>query len=282
MFNNRGLKIIFTGSIIFLGSMPAIARLGDIWTDFQFYANDLKTYLNNNVPDTLKPYQLQSQTAITNSNGALNIPNPNTAASSVNSLIVQYSMSNKYENNPAVFSMTAGNEIQRQITRGSVESVLGANGQSRLKSKFQDTQITVAKIGELANTAAINKKQKQIEIQAAADGIGNLVNQVASGANPLIGSMLGNQAVLTRLTWEGLSDLELQSINIQTEQSKIAGETLATMMLLHQDMQYSNLNLANISQQVDDINRSRRVDTSAEVGRLLRATSQTDLLGRKN
>ncbi len=74
----------------------------------------------------------------------------------------------------------------------------------------------------------------------------------------------------------------LQNINIQNEQSKIIGETLGNTIQIHESLQYSNLNLANISEQMDEVNRARRVDTSAEVARLLRVTSQTDLLGRKN
>ena len=274
------LPHLLLSSIAFLGSLPAMAGLGDVWTDFQYYANDFKNYLNSNISE-MKPLESQSQTAIANSNGALNIPNPNAAAKSVKDGVIPYSISSKYENNSAVFGMIVGNEVQRQITRASVDGVLGSNGQSKLKGQLQNTQITVSKVSELANTASINKKQKEIEIQAAANGIGNLAASTLGAINPSFGSMLSSQSKLTQLTWEGLADLELQNINIQNQQSKIAGETLATTISIHRDLQYSNLNLANISQQVDDANRARRVDTSAEVARLLRVTSQTDLIGRK-
>ncbi|WP_323374455.1 hypothetical protein [Nostoc commune] len=38
--------------------------------------------------------------------------------------------------------------------------------------------------------------------------------------------------------------------------------------------------MANISQQSEETNRARRVETSTEAARLLRATSQMDLFGR--
>ena len=58
------------------------------------------------------------------------------------------------------------------------------------------------------------------------------------------------------------------------------GENLAQTMQLHQTLQYSNLNLANISQEMEESNRARRVNASAEAARLLRTTSQVDLIGR--
>jgi hypothetical protein len=76
------------------------------------------------------------------------------------------------------------------------------------------------------------------------------------------------------------ANLQLQSIKIQTEQAKMAAETLAQGLQNNQSLQYQNLNLANISQQMAIANRSQRVETAAEAARLLRATSQMDLLGR--
>ena len=52
-------------------------------------------------------------------------------------------------------------------------------------------------------------------------------------------------------------------------------------MQTNQSLQYSNLNLASISQQMDDINRSRRVDSATETARLMRTTAQIDLFGRE-
>jgi hypothetical protein len=72
-----------------------------------------------------------------------------------------------------------------------------------------------------------------------------------------------------------------ETIKIQQEQSKIVAETFAQTLQNNQSLQYSNLNLANISQQAEEANRARRVETSTEAARLLRASSQLDLFGRK-
>jgi hypothetical protein len=277
-------KIIFlTFSLVLLGTLPVMASLGNVWTDFQYYALDLQNYLKAQIPDTLKPLEVQTQTAITNSTASLKIPNPNVAGNSVSQQITQYSISDKFENNSAVRGKMVRNEIARQITRSSVEGVLGRNGQARLSIDLQNTQKAVDDTAVFANNAAANKNKKQIEIEQQVLGAGSILNGLANTnlSSSILGSLQSNQAQLAKLTWEGLSDLELQNINIEREQSRIMGETLGNTIQMHEALQYSNLNLANISQEMDEVNRAKRVDTSAEVARLLRATSQTDLLGRK-
>ncbi|MBF2063258.1 MAG: hypothetical protein IGS39_02320 [Calothrix sp. C42_A2020_038] len=283
MYKNY-FKITVFSSALVLMTLPAMAGLGNIWTDFQAYSNDLRNYVVNNLSDTLKPYEVQTQTAINNSSGAIGIPNPNTAGKIVQDQITQYSLSEKFETNSAVNGAIVKNKIGRHITLGAVESTLGRNGQSQTRNKLQNAEKAVNDIISIANTAETNKRQKQIEIQAVANA--NPLNNLsgfAADANPissLIAPML-NQSKLTQLTWEGLADLELQNINQRREQSKLIAATLGTTVHIHQDLQYTNLNLTNISQQIDETNRARRVDTSAEVARLLQVTSQTDLLGRR-
>ena len=75
--------------------------------------------------------------------------------------------------------------------------------------------------------------------------------------------------------------MQLQNIEIENQQSKIIADNLGQTIKLNQNLQYSNLNLANISQEIESSNRAVRVNTSAEAARLLRTTSQVDLLGRK-
>jgi hypothetical protein len=273
-------KIIFLAlSFTLLGTLPVIASLGDVWTNFQYYGVDLQNYLKTNISDTLKPLEVQSQTAITNSTGSLKIPNPNVAGNSVSQQVTQYSLSDKFENNSAVNGAMVRNNINRQITRGSVDGAIGTNGQARLSAVLQNTQIAASNITAIASSATSNKQ--------VTDGLINQVIVLPPTGNPIAdasGLLLNAQAQtqLTRVIGKGLLDLELQNINIQDQQSKMVAETLGNTIQIHESLQYSNLNLANISEQMDEVNRAKRVDTSAEVARLLRVTSQTDLLGRKN
>ncbi|MBW4510266.1 MAG: hypothetical protein KME64_27655 [Scytonematopsis contorta HA4267-MV1] len=268
--------VLFAGFLTMVGVFPAMANLGDVWTNFQFYGNDLQNYLKNNASDTLKPLESQTQTAVNNSIGAAKVPNPNNVGSTIKQQVTQYSLGDKFENNSAVRSMMVRNEIERQITRGSVDGVFGRDGQNRLRDKLQNTQKAVFDINVIARNAATQKEIQQRKITMA-----NPISQLTGGV-PLdagvFSSFMNNQSQLIQLSWEGLADLELQNINIQREQSKIMGETLGNTTQIHESLQYSNLNLANISQQMDEINRAKRVDTSAEVSRLLRVTSQTELI----
>ncbi len=261
--------IILTLSLVSLGVLPVAAQystnssqLGQVWTDFQSYSTDLQNYFQYNLTDDLKPVELQSRNALNNAKGELNIPNPVTAGQKVRDDLILYSRSDRFENNAAVRGNLVSNELNRVITRGAVSGVLGENGQIRSKIKLIDTERSLQNITGFA--------------QAAEEQTQNLLSKIpipvfdASKLDPAT-------AILAQL----LNANQSQSIKIQQEQSKIVGETFAQTIQTNQSLQYSNLNLANISQQAEEANRARRVETSTEAARLLRATSQIDLFGRK-
>ncbi|MDZ7958711.1 MAG: hypothetical protein RMY34_12665 [Aulosira sp. DedQUE10] len=256
--------ILFTLGLGLLVTVPAMAQLGGVLTDFQSYSGDLQKYLQNNLSGTLKPLEIQSQNAITDSTGQLNLPNPIAAGDRVSNDIILYSVSDKFDNNPVLKSTTVNNEINRLITRSSVASILGKNGQIRTKVKLQNTEDTLQNIAQIAQEADESHQSFLQDLQQK-------VGQAGAASVPGLSALLS----------AGQSDLQLQTLKIQSEQSKIVGETLAQTMQVNHFMQYSNLNLANISQQMDENNRARRVDSSAEAARLLRTTSQMDLFGRK-
>ncbi|WYL94695.1 MAG: hypothetical protein HEQ35_13295 [Gloeotrichia echinulata IR180] len=259
---------LLTFSLAFLAMLPAMAQLGRVWTDFQSYSVDLQNYLKTNIQENLKSVEPQAQTAIYNATGQVNIPNPITAGKrfreqNENMLT---STSDKFENNSAVRSALVSNEINRSITRGAVEGVLGSGGQNRSKNK-------------LLNTERIIKNLEKLTDQSNEDS-NNILKQINSVAN--VAANLGNPVVsdLSNLS-QLINSNQQQALKIQQEQTKIVAETFAQTIQTNQSLQYSNLNLANISQQMDEANRARRVDTSAEGARLLRTTSQLDLFGRK-
>ncbi len=260
--NNMYKTTILTVSLAFLVILPATAQLGSqlgsVWTDFQSYSVDLQNYLKTNLRDNLKPVEPQAQTAIYNATGDLNIPNPNTAGQSFRNQnqIMPDSNSDKFENNSTVRSALVSNEINRSITRGAVDGFLGINGQIRLKTKLINTENSLKSIGAIINNSNQN--------------INNFLTTFSPPSTDLVSSALSQ-----------LLRSNLQTIQIQQEQATIVAETFAQTIQTNQSLQYSNLNLANISQQMDEANRARRVDTSAEAARLLRTSSQLDLFGRK-
>ncbi|WP_375496697.1 hypothetical protein [uncultured Nostoc sp.] len=264
---------IFTLTLLSLAILPVMAQqdqtlVGQVWSDFQSYSKDLQDYFRYNLSENLNPLELESQKALTEASneGELKIPNPIAAGQKVRNEVINNSLSQKshssesrasrFENNAAVRGNLVGNELNRLITRGIAEGVLGKNAQSRIQGKLQSMQE-------------------------------ELVDNSSSGSNPLppisCGSGGGSTAVATA-TCQGIQNLANTLLNPNSEtilmqklQAKIVAETFAQSIQTNQSLQYSNLNLANISQQAEEANRARRVDTSTEAARLLRATSQLDL-----
>ncbi|MFN6462764.1 MAG: hypothetical protein RMZ41_013080 [Nostoc sp. DedVER02] len=256
---------IFTLTLLSLAIIPAIAQvqtsgLGQVWNDFQSYSTDLQNYLQYNLSDTVES---QNQNNLINSRGELNIPNPVAAGKQVRDDSTLYSRSDKFENNAVVRGNLVGNELNRVVTRGAAEGVLGENGQIRTKTKLENTEKSLQNITEFAQEA--ERKSKILIDQIP----------IPNGFDPT--KLDPATAVLAQL----LGANQEQTLKIQQEQVKIVAETFAQTLQNNQALQYSNLNLATISQQTEEANRARRVETSTEAARLLRATSQIDLFGRE-
>ncbi|MDZ8139309.1 MAG: hypothetical protein RM049_29170 [Nostoc sp. DedQUE04] len=276
---------IFTFTLLSLAILPVVAQiqtggLGQVWTDFQSYSQDMQDYFqHNNLKNTLNPLeQGQSQIAIDSAKGDLKIPNPVAAGQKIRDDSINYSYnsdakSSRFENNAAVRGNLVSNELNRIITRGVAVGVLGKNGQTRTKLKLENTEKSLEDIEGFAqefegsNNALIGKIQSNIP-QA-----GQAANPAASASANVAANAISGLAEL-------LGASQLQMMKIQQEQIKIVAETFGQTLQNNQTLQYSNLNLANISQQAEEANRARRIETSTEAARLLRATSQLDLFGR--
>lgn len=267
---------ILTLTLLSLAILPVMAQqdqtlVGQVWSDFQSYSRDLQDYFQyKNLSENLNPLELESQNALTTTSneGELKIPNPVAAGQKVRDNVIDYSYrsqsrASRFENNAAVRGNLVSNELNRLITRGVAVGVLGTNAQSRIKGKLENLQ------SELFDSSS-------------SGGTG-------SGPNASCSSIVGSKPTdPTYITCQLIEQLVTQLLNPNTEtiqiqklQSRIVAETFAQTIQMNQSLQYSNLNLANISQQAEETNRARRVDTSTEAARLLRATSQLDLFGRE-
>ncbi|MDF5722292.1 MAG: hypothetical protein PUP91_17750 [Rhizonema sp. PD37] len=267
---------ILTIFLVFLGILPAMA-IGEVWTDFQSYAQDLKDYLSSSVPNTLAPLDYESVAELDSSLGDLSIPDPVVAGKNVGEDAIAKSISSTFENNPAIQGTISRNEITRQISLGAAEGVLGANGQLRGRLKLQDAQEGldhIKKFEQSANDAEANCEDILTQL------VTNIENTVAAAASSGASSL--GSSTPTIGTGQSPQCLQFRSIIIQSEQARMIAETLASTEHINQSLQYSNLNLANISQQIEEENRARRVDASTEAARLLRTASQADLLVGKN
>lgn len=247
--------------LTFSAIIPAKAQLGQIWGDFYSYTVDLQSYIRNNISETLMPLELRVQGAVQESTGELNLPNPILAGDRVGDDIFFNSLSDKFENNPVVRAQLIQNEIERLITLGSVASDWGQSGQVRLKRKLENTQTSLNNINQYS--------------QEADQIYQNVLNKIASVTSQLTGV----NGITTSLN-TNQSNLQLLNIKIQSEKAKLSAETLGQTIKTNQFLLYSNLNLSNITQQIEETNRFRRVDASAETARLLKTTAQADLFGR--
>ncbi|QLE55680.1 hypothetical protein [Nostoc sp. TCL26-01] len=260
--------ILLTFGFLSLLIVPATAQLGRVWADFQYYSTDLQNYWKYNLSETLKPLESSSQNALNGATGDLNIPNPVEAGDQVRrDLIFFNSIPDKFENNQAIRSVAVNNEINRLMTRSSVVGSLGRDGQTRLKNKLEYTEKVIESIDEI--------------IQQAENNSQNLLDQITGKITGIIDPTQNALASATSLSANNQAQLQLQILKVQGDQVKLNSEALAQTIQTNQYLQYTNLNLANLSQQMEETNRARRVDTSAEAARLLRTTAQIDLFGRK-
>ncbi|MDJ0799977.1 MAG: hypothetical protein QNJ51_24750 [Calothrix sp. MO_167.B12] len=252
---------VFIVAIALLFSLPATAQLGRLWSDFRLYAEDLQNYLQDNLGQTLQSVESEADIAIETDEKVLNIPNPLGINQAINNEIIVNSLTDEFENNSLIYAQDINNEIYRFITRGRVAAFLEPNSQIRLRNKLRSTENAIKTIAESTRDAN---------------------NNYSDFLNDIPGNLTGTSALnqLTSLLGRTQSRFQLQSVRIQGEQAQFVGELLGQTIEMRQSLQYSNLNLASISQQMEQVNRARRVDSSAEAARLLRNTSQTDLLGR--
>ena len=176
--------------------------------------------------------------------------------------ITNNSLSENFENNPAVNAKSVGNQIDRQLTRAIAVGVLGEEAQIRTQIKLENLEESLVR-----TTDSIQEIRED-----SANILDDITETAISSTNPL-SQLLGQGQ-------SRLIELQLKNIEIENQQSKIIAENLGQTIRLNQNLQYSNLNLANISQEIESSNRSRRIKASAEAARLLRTTSQVDLSGR--
>jgi hypothetical protein len=270
--------ILLASSLALLGMLPATAQfsqasLGKVWVDFQEYARDLQSYLGNetypgnnydNIPNPAIDYSASNYIQ------EGRVPNPIGAGNRFREQVFDNS-SGTFENNPSVQSTIAANEITRQMTRGVVEGVLGERGQERSKAKLENVETSVESIEKAVESAEESKSILDQIVSTACQAIGSGSGSGSSSSNP--------NPVNQACAGVTQANIQLQDLIVQREQSKMLAETLGLTIQGNQFQQYSNLNLANISQQMEESNRARRVDASAEAAQLVRATSQADLLG---
>ena len=101
----------------------------------------------------MQPVESETQTAIASFNGELNIPNPVAVRRSLNDDITINSLSDNFENNPALNAKSVGNEIDRQLTRSVAVGILGEEAQIRSRNKLESIDNSLDNTSRIAQDA---------------------------------------------------------------------------------------------------------------------------------
>lgn len=172
---------------------------------------------------------------IKDSQGEMGIPNPNAVRGRIDEGAIAREAADipdAFEVNKVVWGTYASNQVDRDLTRLGIETVLGATGQQRMKQETNSTQSTVKGIVTDADEA------QKLDVT---------------------------------------QDVMKKQIRISAQQSLILGAMRADAMQARVDTQYTNLNITNISRSLDEANRARRVEDSAQAAKLLFIASQSHL-----
>lgn len=178
---------------------------------------------------------LEISKIIKDSQGGMGIPNPNEVRGRIDKEAITSlpaDIPDAFEINKVVWGTYAGNQIDRDLTRMGIESVLGETGQNRMKQEIDTTQETVEGIATDADQA------QKLDVT---------------------------------------QDVQKKQIRVMAQQSMLLGAMRADAIQARVDTQYTNLNISNISRGMDEANRARRVEESAQSAKLLLLASQSHL-----
>ncbi|MFB2892320.1 hypothetical protein ACE1CI_05175 [Aerosakkonemataceae cyanobacterium BLCC-F50] len=258
-------------------------ELGKIWGQFQAYMEDLQTYIADNIPESLKPLD-NSTDLLTEVQGELGISNPNQVRKNARDRITPESPANTFESNSVVRREGVSNELDRQITRAAIDGELGKEGQERTKTILEQTEETVDKIQSISDEANRQILPQQLQtidntLQQIQGITGTLekVDNTQDVVKQLVRTQF-EQSKIIRESWLGQASLQADAIQVENEQSKILAQMLSSSTNIQKNLLFSNLNLTNISQQMDAANRAKRVEADASAAQLLKIASQADLL----
>lgn len=103
-----------------------------------------------------KNITLDSENIVENATGEMNIPNPNQTRAEIEKSTVESTAAQQpdvFEMNNVVWGVYAANDMDRDLTRLAIESVMGEAGQKQMNTTIQSVEKVVKEIGDDANKA---------------------------------------------------------------------------------------------------------------------------------
>ena len=207
------------------------------------------------------------------------LPDPINARNNTSALDEQTNLQNDpFEANSIIRGDLVSNELDRLMTRGSIDGVFGQQGQEQTLALLDGTQANVEEIDFAHNRA--NETANRVKENIAYGTISAYEGAAGRGTsfmptNERIGYLISLQSDQSKMIGD-LSELQVDLIETQSRQAQISGQLLSGNTQLRHDLQYTNLNLTNISEQMDEGNRIKRVETAASGAQLFRVGSQVN------
>ncbi|MBF2007781.1 MAG: hypothetical protein IGS49_20580 [Chlorogloeopsis fritschii C42_A2020_084] len=159
------------GIITLMGTAPSYAFtiedfFNEILGELNSYFEETKNELTAAINESWGGLKNEAKTATINSTGSMGMPDPVNSADKLKEQLKQKGFWN--ESNTVEGAVSAANELERETTRATVESVLGEQGQERTKKEIEATQQTVAEAKELAESAqTMDASQNILKVIAA-------------------------------------------------------------------------------------------------------------------
>ncbi|QDL12683.1 hypothetical protein DP114_33585 (plasmid) [Brasilonema sennae CENA114] len=228
-------KVVIIGSAIglvtLLSAAPSYAFsvkdfFNEILGELNSYFEETKNELTAVINESWGGMKGEAKTATNNSTGTMGLPDPVESADKLKDQLK--ATGNWNESNTVEGAVFAGNELERETTRATVESVLGEKGQERTKKEIEATQQTVADAQDLANQAqGMDASQNILKVIAAQNAqIVSMLGQSRTDGLQQRHDAQQTNLMLSQIAEQGASDRRRQNLmmdGITSQYMEISG-----------------------------------------------------------
>ncbi|QDL12741.1 hypothetical protein DP113_33980 (plasmid) [Brasilonema octagenarum UFV-E1] len=214
-------KVVIIGSAIglvtLLSAAPSYAFsvkdfFNEILGELNSYFEETKNELTAVINESWGGMKGEAKTATNNSTGTMGLPDPVESADKLKDQLK--ATGNWNESNTVEGAVAAGNELERETTRATVESVLGKVGQERTKKEISQTQQTVTEVQELANQAQdMDASQNILKVISAQNAqIVSMLGQSRTDGLQQRHDVQQTNLMLSQIAEQGASDRRRQNL----------------------------------------------------------------------
>lgn len=222
---NRKKKITIGATVIIVSlfiTAPSYALSLDISGLFNEVLGGVTGYFDQIKSDTIASInekwggmKADAKKAVNDSVGKMNAPNPISAGDKIKAAIAKNKGSQK-DTNIVQGAVMAEGEVERETTRASIESVLGAQGQERTSKEIAATKQTVEDAQTLANQAqGMDASQNILKVIAAQNAqVVSMLGQSRTDGLQQRHDAQQTNLMLSQIAEQGASERQRQNLAI--------------------------------------------------------------------